>query len=512
MGRRSGHASDRSGRAGRPAAGHGPATPTEVVSCFLRHRGEVLLVRRSARVGSYRGRWGAISGHVETDDPLRDAWREIEEETGLQDAASLARRGEPFAFDDAAAGRSWRVHPFAFDVSRRDAALDWEAVEGAWLPPTAILERDCVPRLWTSYVRAGPTLEQIRSDRRHGSSYLSLRALEALRDSAAALAAGVEAPGVDGGGRAGRSGGVRAELLELARALALAQPAMTAVGTRVDRAVTAGLAAAENGTSPKRTAAGGEAREPLALALRDAAQAALAAALAAEDGAVAEGARAVADRTVLTLSLSGTVIEALLASRPAPRRVVVCESQPGGEGAALAERLAAQGLDALLVPDAAVAWALERERVELVLVGADTVLPDGSVINKVGTHPAALAAGEAGVPVLVVAASDKVAAEGWEVGAGAEGELDGWRAPADAADGGRRRRAASGPGEEAARVDEGRSGEAWRRGDAARRRAPLFERTPAKLVGGVLCERGRLAAADVRAVAVEHAGLRRWRR
>jgi len=487
------------GPAGPPAPSD-PPVRRDVVTCFLRHRAEVLLVRRSARVGSYRGRWGAVAGHVETEDPLLDARREVEEETGLSDAVTLVKRGAPFDVDDPDSGRRWRVHPFLFDVSRRDAVLDWEAVEATWAPPTAILERNCVPRLWTSYAHVAPTLEAVRADREHGSAYLSLRALEALRDRAAADAAGVEAPGDEAPG-AGEPGGERAvdgeervptpgagpapadadALRGLARALREAQPAMTALRNRLDRAMSAARAA--TGGTVAGGAGGASGAWPRAVAA--AAQDTLERALEAEEGVVAEAARLVAGRRVLTLSLSATVGGALLAAEPSPERVVVAESRPGGEGRTLVGRLAARGIDVTLVPDAAVAWALERFGLDLALVGADTVLPGGDVVNKVGTRPLALAAREAGVPCLAAAARDKIAAEGRAWDEAAAGET------ADAEGGG-----APGP-------DPG-ARERWR--------APLFERTPAALVGGIVTEAGVLDAAGVRRAAAEHGRRRGWDR
>jgi translation initiation factor 2B subunit (eIF-2B alpha/beta/delta family) len=46
-------------------------------------------------------------------------------------------------------------------------------------------------------------------------------------------------------------------------------------------------------------------------------------------------------------------------------------------------------------------------RADLVLVGADAVYGDGSVVHKVGTRPLTLAALRAGVPVIVVAGRSK---------------------------------------------------------------------------------------------------------
>ncbi len=136
----------------------------KVVTCFLRNRGEVLLLRRSDQVGSYQGKWGAVSGYVE-GTPEETAHREIAEETGLAKAASLARCGEPFAVEDKALGTRWIVYPFLFECAHRDLQLDRETTEAAWVPPPAMLHRDTVPNLWTSYARVAPTVESIQTDR-----------------------------------------------------------------------------------------------------------------------------------------------------------------------------------------------------------------------------------------------------------------------------------------------------------------------------------------------------------
>ena len=57
-------------------------------------------MRRSGRVGSYRGRWSAISGYLEDPTPLAQARREIREETGLSEqAVHLVRAGAPLEAD-----------------------------------------------------------------------------------------------------------------------------------------------------------------------------------------------------------------------------------------------------------------------------------------------------------------------------------------------------------------------------------------------------------------------------
>lgn len=128
--------------------------PTHVVTCFLlrRDRGtdEVLLAQRSARVRTYRGAWGAISGYIEEAmTPLAQAYEEIDEETGLRPAeVTLLREGEPLAFRDAAISQDWVVHPFLFLALDPNAVrLDWEAQRFAWTPPEQVATRETVPRL-----------------------------------------------------------------------------------------------------------------------------------------------------------------------------------------------------------------------------------------------------------------------------------------------------------------------------------------------------------------------------
>jgi translation initiation factor 2B subunit (eIF-2B alpha/beta/delta family) len=110
---------------------------------------------------------------------------------------------------------------------------------------------------------------------------------------------------------------------------------------------------------------------------------------------------------VLTLSRSASVRAALLAPPPArrAREVVVLESLPGGEGRTFARELKRAGLNARVVSDAE-GVRIVRD-IELVVLGADAVYADGSVVHKVGTRPLALAAARGGVPVVVVAGGSK---------------------------------------------------------------------------------------------------------
>lgn len=86
--------------------------------------------------------------------------------------------------------------------------------------------------------------------------------------------------------------------------------------------------------------------------------------------------------------------------------LLVTESRPYRESRALVAPLAATAMPVTLYADAAVAIAAAAA--DVALVGADSVLADGTLVNKMGTTPLALACREAGVPVYGVLELSKV--------------------------------------------------------------------------------------------------------
>ncbi len=116
-----------------------------VVSAFLRNRGRFLVVRRSDRVGSFQGRWSAVSGYIEgRESPRLRALQEIREETGAR-GARFRKAADPLYTRDGPT--AFRVHPFLFDVPSRKVRLDWENREYRWIRADELANLDTVPRL-----------------------------------------------------------------------------------------------------------------------------------------------------------------------------------------------------------------------------------------------------------------------------------------------------------------------------------------------------------------------------
>ena len=130
---------------------------TPVVTAFLqRPDGKVLLLRRSGKVRTFRGRWAAVSGYLEAPTPFAQAITELREETGLREEdARLVSEGRPVLARDSST--AFVVHPLLFQVANPQLRLDWEHTEAEWVAPSEIGRRDTVPQLsaaWASVERA----------------------------------------------------------------------------------------------------------------------------------------------------------------------------------------------------------------------------------------------------------------------------------------------------------------------------------------------------------------------
>ena len=130
-----------------------------VVTCFLEHDGRILLLRRSERVGTYRGKWAGFSGYIEKEtSPLTQACIEIKEEAGLDmDDVELVQEGLPLEVVDTELVRKWIVHPFRFRVLKPDKIkIDWEHTEAKWIAPEDIGRHETVPNLLEAWQCVAP--------------------------------------------------------------------------------------------------------------------------------------------------------------------------------------------------------------------------------------------------------------------------------------------------------------------------------------------------------------------
>lgn len=350
--------------------------PVPVVTAFLTHEHRVLLARRSERVGTYRGMWAGISGYVERL-PLDQAYVEISEEADLpREDVRLRGIGIPIEIEDTALDRAWLVYPFLFEVSRPDSmAFDWEAEETRWVSPEEIIGLRTVPGLARALESVWPPfgdaelwsgLASIATDTVHGATHLALAGLAAV------------------GSYMSRASD--ASVARAARALAACRPSMGVFPHLAARLLRGD--ALVDGLRDALIRASAESADHAAQALTD-------------------------HHRVLTISYSSAVRDAILRRHGSggALEVVVAESRPEMEGAALAADLAEGGIKVAVITDAQAGLAVDDA--DCVLVGCDAITADDMVQNKAGTRLLVLAARASGVQCFAVTQTQKIVPPGF---------------------------------------------------------------------------------------------------
>ncbi len=168
-----------------------------------------------------------------------------------------------------------------------------------------------------------------------------------------------------------------------------------------------------------------------------------------------------------------------------PVHVFVDETRPRNQGALLtAWEMVGHGVSHDLIVDNAGGHLMQQGEVDVVITGTDRTAANGDVCNKIGTYLKALAAHDNGVPFYVALPSPTI---DWTI-------LDGVRdIPIEERD-----------AEEVTHVQgkgpDGATGLVQISPDATPARNPAFDVTPARLVTGLITERG-VAEASVEGLA-----------
>jgi len=209
----------------------------------------------------------------------------------------------------------------------------------------------------------------LRADRVHGAMELAVHAVEF------AITFAVNEPSRD--------------IAEIARVLATARPSMAAIAN----AVALTLAPVATGSEARASVVEHGTR------LRKQWQ---------EDTTyLIENAKPHIPGRLIAYSNSSSTRSALIALKDRLRTVIIPEGRPIEDGKRLARTLASAGIPITVITEAQMGrWVRE---VGAVIVGADTVAPDGSVYNHMGTATLALLAKEHGIPVYSLTHTLKVA-------------------------------------------------------------------------------------------------------
>jgi ribose 1,5-bisphosphate isomerase len=109
------------------------------------------------------------------------------------------------------------------------------------------------------------------------------------------------------------------------------------------------------------------------------------------------------DYLIMTHCHSSVVTGILLEAKKQGKHfnVINTETQPRLQGRQTAKELLDAGIKVFHVVDSAMRWAVNHYEVNLILIGADSVTSEGTVLNKIGSRLLALVAHEEHVPFYV---------------------------------------------------------------------------------------------------------------
>jgi ribose 1,5-bisphosphate isomerase len=274
-------------------------------------------------------------------------------------------------------------------------------------------------------------IAMIRNDREHGSRWLVHEAISILYDVATQPTSSPEES--------------LRQLLHAGKELAQARPAMAALAGAIRRILNA-----SGGLD-------GMAHEATKL-------------LTEYDSAIeriTDYARPLLHGTVMTHSLSGTVLAVLTACLSQIERVIVLEGRPRYEGREVAQALSKGGASITLITDAQADIFLPQ--CHAVVVGADSILANGDILNKAGTALLAWAARGHNIPFYVLCETLKISPQIWS------GNL--------------------------AQLEEKEATEVLEQDiPGVSVRNFYFDRTPSKLVTSVITEQGILGRSEIKQV------------
>jgi len=122
-----------------------------VITVFVVYDHQVLLLKRSKKVRTYKQKWNTIAGYL--DDPNQSIkekmLEELNEEVNItKDTIEQFIFGKRYQFTDTTAEKTWIVHPTKVILKEKPVIhLDWEHTTFRWIHPKEITRFDTVPML-----------------------------------------------------------------------------------------------------------------------------------------------------------------------------------------------------------------------------------------------------------------------------------------------------------------------------------------------------------------------------
>ncbi|MBI2106215.1 NUDIX domain-containing protein [Candidatus Woesearchaeota archaeon] len=107
-----------------------------VVTIFVKFGDKILLLKRSDKVATYKGKWNTIAGYLDEIKSIKDKiLEELREEIGVNEKnIKFIEIKNSYKLVDNKINKTWIVHPVLVELKEKpEIKLDWEHTEFRWI-------------------------------------------------------------------------------------------------------------------------------------------------------------------------------------------------------------------------------------------------------------------------------------------------------------------------------------------------------------------------------------------
>lgn len=127
-----------------------------VITVFIKYKDKILLLKRSEKVLTYKGKWNTVAGYLDELKSIQEKIKEeIKEELRIEEnIISSVFIGKSYQFKDEKINKTWIVCPVVVELKNEpEIKLDWEHTEYKWIKPEELDNFDTTPHLNQSLKR-----------------------------------------------------------------------------------------------------------------------------------------------------------------------------------------------------------------------------------------------------------------------------------------------------------------------------------------------------------------------
>jgi 8-oxo-dGTP pyrophosphatase MutT (NUDIX family) len=123
-----------------------------VITIFVIYDGKLLLMKRSNKVGTYKGKWMAVAGYYDEPVAIRTkVEEELREEIGVVNYKKI-ETFDSLLIEDKEINKNWIVFNALVELNTMpEIVLDWEHTEYVWINPKELVNYDVTPSLLQSF-------------------------------------------------------------------------------------------------------------------------------------------------------------------------------------------------------------------------------------------------------------------------------------------------------------------------------------------------------------------------